>query len=130
VGVSSRFLADKFPMANVTVSFDGWIEIALSTLCKKNPYAWYVHGLWWKCLFQGLDMSPYFLAVAQHKEKRGTTRKNPIKWMHANGEDTGLPSKSFDLVSISYVVCRFLLLFSPLNSENARINFYLYIYIY
>jgi trans-aconitate methyltransferase len=23
VGVSSRFLADKFPMANVTVSFDG-----------------------------------------------------------------------------------------------------------
>ncbi|KAK2380846.1 S-adenosyl-L-methionine-dependent methyltransferase superfamily protein [Trifolium repens] len=69
VGVSSRFLADKFPMANVT----------------------------------GLDMSPYFLAVAQHKEKRGTPRKNPIKWMHANGEDTGLPSKSFDLVSISYV---------------------------
>jgi hypothetical protein len=75
-------------------------------------------------------MSPYFLAVAQHKEKRGTPRKNPIKWMHANGEDTGLPSKSFDLVSISYVVCRFLLLFSPLNSENARINFYLYIYTF
>ncbi|PNX92828.1 menaquinone biosynthesis methyltransferase ubiE, partial [Trifolium pratense] len=69
VGVSSRFLADKFPTANVT----------------------------------GLDMSPYFLAVAQHKENRGTPRKNPIKWMHANGEDTGLPSKSFDLVSISYV---------------------------
>jgi ubiquinone/menaquinone biosynthesis C-methylase UbiE len=53
-------------------------------------------------------MSPYFLAVAQHKEKSGTPRKNPIKWIHANGEDTGLPSKSFDLVSISYVVC-----FSP-----------------
>lgn len=69
VGVSSRFLADKFPMANVI----------------------------------GLDMSPYFLAVAQHKEKSGTPRKNPIKWIHANGEDTGLPSKSFDLVSISYV---------------------------
>ncbi|XP_004505505.2 uncharacterized protein [Cicer arietinum] len=51
----------------------------------------------------GLDLSPYFLAVAQHKEKRGAPRKNPIKWIHANGEDTGLPSKSFDLVSIAYV---------------------------
>ncbi|XP_058756248.1 uncharacterized protein LOC131629478 isoform X2 [Vicia villosa] len=56
VGVSSRYLADKFPTAKVT-----------------------------------------------HKEKRGTTRKNPIKWIHANGEYTGLPSKSFDLVSIAYV---------------------------
>ncbi|CAK8577102.1 unnamed protein product [Lathyrus sativus] len=69
VGVSSRYLAEKFPTAKVT----------------------------------GLDLSPYFLSVAQHKEKRGTTRKNPIKWIHANGEDTGLPSKSFDLVSIAYV---------------------------
>ncbi|CAI8617459.1 unnamed protein product [Vicia faba] len=69
VGVSSRYLAEKFPSAKVT----------------------------------GLDLSPYFLSVAQHKEKRGTTRKNPIKWIHANGEDTGLPSKSFDLVSIAYV---------------------------
>lgn len=63
-------------------------------------------------LFQGLDLSPYFLSVAQHKEKRGTTRKNPIKWIHANGEDTGLPSKSFDLVSIAYVVCLFFTLLS------------------
>ncbi|KAK7257371.1 hypothetical protein RIF29_31300 [Crotalaria pallida] len=69
VGVSTRFLADKFPTAKVT----------------------------------GLDLSPYFLAVAQHKEKRGVPTKFPIKWIHANGEDTGLPSKSFDLVSISYV---------------------------
>lgn len=71
-------------------------------------------------------MSPYFLAVAQHKEKSGTPRKNPIKWIHANGEDTGLPSKSFDLVSISYVVCLLLPLFGPpLNSENAAMHFFL-----
>ncbi|KDP31787.1 hypothetical protein JCGZ_12248 [Jatropha curcas] len=70
VGVSTRFLADKFPSAKVT----------------------------------GLDLSPYFLAVAQFKEKNGTPRKNPIRWIHANGEDTGLPSKSYDLVSFAAVL--------------------------
>ncbi|KAG4967855.1 hypothetical protein AAZX31_12G116000 [Glycine max] len=70
VGISTRYLADKFPTAKVT----------------------------------GLDLSPYFLAVAQHKEKRAMPRKFPIKWIHANGEDTGLPSKSFDLVSIAFVL--------------------------
>ncbi|XP_072958420.1 uncharacterized protein [Typha angustifolia] len=51
----------------------------------------------------GLDLSPYFLAVAQYKEKK-KGRRNPIRWIHANGESTGLPSKSFDLVSLSYVI--------------------------
>ncbi|XP_021665237.2 uncharacterized protein LOC110653768 isoform X1 [Hevea brasiliensis] len=52
----------------------------------------------------GLDLSPYFLSVAQFKEKKRAPRKNPINWVHANGEDTGLPSKSYDLVSIAYVL--------------------------
>lgn len=52
---------------------------------------------------QGLDLSPYFLAVAQHKDKK-RNKKELIRWIHANGEDTGLPPKSFDLVSIAYVV--------------------------
>ncbi|CAL0333831.1 unnamed protein product [Lupinus luteus] len=69
VGISTRYLADKFPTAKVT----------------------------------GLDLSPYFLSVAQLKEKRGAPRKFPIRWIHAKGEDTGLPSKSFDLVSIAFV---------------------------
>ncbi|XP_072087845.1 uncharacterized protein [Arachis hypogaea] len=51
----------------------------------------------------GLNMSPYFLTVAQYKAKRGVPRKYPIRWIHANSEDTGLPAKSFDIVSISYV---------------------------
>jgi len=45
--------------------------------------------------------------VAQHKEKGAMPRKNPLRWIHANGEDTGLPSKSFDLVSLAFVVCFF-----------------------
>ncbi|KAL5707564.1 hypothetical protein ACHQM5_018454 [Ranunculus cassubicifolius] len=68
IGVSTRFLADKFPSANVT----------------------------------GLDLSPYFLAVAQFNAKRKNSR--PINWVHANGEATGLPSKSYDLVSLAYVI--------------------------
>ncbi|XP_021775672.1 uncharacterized protein LOC110739532 [Chenopodium quinoa] len=70
VGWSTRFLANKFPSANVT----------------------------------GLDLSPYFLAVAQYKEKNGSSSGKCIKWVHANGEDTGLPAKSFDIVSIAYVL--------------------------
>ncbi|GMH12115.1 hypothetical protein Nepgr_013956 [Nepenthes gracilis] len=70
VGVSTRFLANKFHSAKVT----------------------------------GLDLSPYFLAVAQFKEKDGAARDKSISWIHANGENTGLPSQSFDLVSISYVL--------------------------
>ncbi|KAI9086669.1 hypothetical protein K1719_031263 [Acacia pycnantha] len=52
----------------------------------------------------GLDLSPYFLAVAQLKEKKRAPRKHSISWIHANGENTGLPSKSFDLVSIAFVL--------------------------
>ncbi|KAL2984888.1 hypothetical protein AAZX31_12G115900 [Glycine max] len=70
IGISTRYLADKFLTAKVT----------------------------------GLDLSPYFLAVAKHKEKRAQPRKFPIRWIHAKGEDTGLPSKSFNLVSIAFVL--------------------------
>ncbi|KAL8506488.1 hypothetical protein ACS0TY_017396 [Phlomoides rotata] len=69
VGVSTKFLADKFPSAKVT----------------------------------GLDLSPYFLAVAQYNEKKRNEGKQMMRWIHGNGENTGLPSKSFDLVSIAYV---------------------------
>ncbi|KAJ4771808.1 Ubiquinone biosynthesis O-methyltransferase [Rhynchospora pubera] len=68
VGVSSRFLAEKFPSASVV----------------------------------GLDLSPYFLAVAEYRQRK-EGRKKQIRWVHANGEATGLPAKSFDLVSLAYV---------------------------
>ena len=43
----------------------------------------------------GVDLSPYFLAVAQ---SRMNDRTN-INWLHAAAESTGLPSASYDLVS-------------------------------
>ncbi|PSN11739.1 SAM-dependent methyltransferase [filamentous cyanobacterium CCT1] len=52
----------------------------------------------------GVDLSPYFLAVAQYRQHE--RRENgepapatPITWHHAAGEATGLPAASCDLVS-------------------------------
>ncbi|MEM0980115.1 MAG: class I SAM-dependent methyltransferase [Cyanobacteria bacterium P01_H01_bin.58] len=44
----------------------------------------------------GVDLSPYFLAVAQH---RTAGKETDVIWHHAPAEDTGLPAASFDLVS-------------------------------
>jgi len=58
-----------------------------------------------KAQVTGLDLSPYFLAVAQHMEKqRDVARETPISWVHANGECTGLPAASFDVVSLAFVI--------------------------
>ncbi len=49
----------------------------------------------------GLDLSPYFLAVAQYRSEQ---RHANINWIHAVAESTGLPDASFDLISI-FLVC-------------------------
>jgi ubiquinone/menaquinone biosynthesis C-methylase UbiE len=49
----------------------------------------------------GLDLSPYFLAVAQYRSEQ---RHANINWIHAAAESTGLPDASFDLISI-FLVC-------------------------
>lgn len=57
----------------------------------------------------GVDLSPYFLAVAQYRqqERRGNGEISgstaPITWHHAAGEDTGLPTACCDLVSVCLV---------------------------
>lgn len=49
----------------------------------------------------GLDLSPYFLAVAHYRSQQ---RNAQINWVHAAAESTGLPSGSFDLVS-TFLMC-------------------------
>ena len=44
----------------------------------------------------GVDLSPYFLAVAQYRARQS---QQDIKWVHAAAESTNLPNNSFDLVS-------------------------------
>lgn len=107
VGVSTRYLADKFPSAKVTVRGKFPSVWSLKTGVFSLLLIFVLMNL---NLLQGLDLSPYFLSVAKFKETRRTSRQNPINWVHANGEDTGLPSKSFDIVSMAYVVCPFWLI--------------------
>jgi ubiquinone/menaquinone biosynthesis C-methylase UbiE len=49
----------------------------------------------------GVDLSPYFLAIAQYRSQQSTPEgeANPYTWLHAAAEATGLPDASFDLVS-------------------------------
>jgi len=46
----------------------------------------------------GVDLSPYFLAVADYQTQRSDSQNSPT-WVHAAAESTGLPSASFDLMS-------------------------------
>ena len=117
VGVSTGYLADKFPSAKVTVSTNFNLDETYHIVVEMIFYGTIIFKfviLYMSLLslsyvlmhlLQGLDLSPYFLAVAQFKEKKRSQRKNPIIWIHANGEDTGLLSNSFDLVSMAFVVC-------------------------
>eukprot|EP01041_Mallomonas_annulata_P002607 gene2607-5098_t len=89
VGVSTFALADKYPSATVT----------------------------------GLDLSPYFLAVAKYRQLElqqqqyaqadviascdgieMTSDISRVKWLHAVAEDTKLPSNSFDLITMTFMV--------------------------
>jgi ubiquinone/menaquinone biosynthesis C-methylase UbiE len=48
----------------------------------------------------GLDLSPYMLTVAHHRDPEGKI----AAWIHANAEATGLPATSFDLITLQFVI--------------------------
>ncbi|WP_036477770.1 class I SAM-dependent methyltransferase [Myxosarcina sp. GI1] len=48
----------------------------------------------------GLDLSPYMLAVAKINDKQ----QEISRWLHGLAEDTRLPSNSFDLVTLQFVL--------------------------
>lgn len=47
----------------------------------------------------GVDLSPYFLAVARQRRQNVVKPLKPLTWRHAPAEATGLPAESADLVS-------------------------------
>lgn len=47
----------------------------------------------------GLDLSPYMLTVAQHRD----TQQEIAEWIHANAEATDLPDRAFDLITLQFV---------------------------
>mmetsp|Transcript_37427 Transcript_37427/g.49308 ORF Transcript_37427/g.49308 Transcript_37427/m.49308 type:complete len:404 (-) Transcript_37427:205-1416(-) len=56
----------------------------------------------------GLDLSPYFLAVAKLLELETKDSEkasiSPISWVHAKAEDTGLADNSIDIVMLTFIV--------------------------
>ncbi|MGB3639691.1 MAG: class I SAM-dependent methyltransferase [Rivularia sp. (in: cyanobacteria)] len=67
--------------------------VGLSTFALQEIYP--------QAKITGLDLSPYFLSVANHNSQQHQAN---IDWIHAAGESTGLADDSFDLVSI-FLTC-------------------------
>ena len=68
-------------------------SVGLSTFALQSVYP--------QAKITGLDLSPYFLAVADYRTQQ---RHCNINWVHASAESTGLPDASFDLISM-FLMC-------------------------
>jgi ubiquinone/menaquinone biosynthesis C-methylase UbiE len=64
--------------------------------CSVGMSTFALQELYPSARITGLDLSPYFLAVANYNSRQ---RHSKINWRHARAESTGLPDASFDLVS-------------------------------
>lgn len=94
-----RILAEHLPCPPAAI-LDLGCSVGMSTVALKALYP--------EAAVMGLDLSPYFLAVAQR-----TYGDRDCQWLHGAAEATGLPDASFDLVS----TC---LLFHELPQEASR----------
>ncbi|MEA5420244.1 class I SAM-dependent methyltransferase [Spirulina sp. CCNP1310] len=81
--------------------------------CSVGMSTFALQDLYPEAEITGLDLSPYFLAVAQYNSE---TQQRSVTWHHAAAEQTGLPAGSFDLVSAS-------LIFHELPCDAARAIF-------
>ena len=73
-------------------------SVGLSTFALQDIYP--------EAKMTGVDLSPYFLAVAQYRSQQKQSElsnQNSPTWVHAAAESTGLPANAFDLVSICLV---------------------------
>ncbi|MGB0563681.1 MAG: class I SAM-dependent methyltransferase [Spirulinaceae cyanobacterium] len=77
-------------------------SVGMSTFALQDTYP--------EAAIAGLELSPYFLAVAQYN---GEQQARSVGWKHAAAEQTGFPDTSFDLVSACLV-------FHELPSTAAR----------
>lgn len=69
--------------------------------CSVGMSAFALQEVYPQAKITGLDLSPYFLAVAHYRSQQ---RHAQISWVHAAAESTGLPAGSFDLVS-TFLMC-------------------------
>lgn len=78
--------------------------------CSVGMSTFALQAVYPQAKLTGVDLSPYFLAVAQYQDQQ---KNAAITWHHAAAEQTGLPDQSFDLVSAH-------LLFHELPQTAAR----------
>lgn len=79
--------------------------------CAVGLSTFALQALYPQAQVTGLDLSPYFLAIARYRsQNRPSDASVPTpepmptpNWIHAAAENTGLPSASFDLVSAHLV---------------------------
>ena len=76
-------------------------QAILDVGCSVGMSTFALQALYPEAKMTGLDLSPYFLAVAHHTAEQ---RHSEIEWVHAAAEATGLPGATYDLVSI-FLVC-------------------------
>ena len=71
--------------------------------CGVGMSTFALQTLFPKAQLSGVDLSPYFLAVARYNTEHSSMNHLNAQphWVHGAAEDTGLPDKSFDMVSTS-----------------------------
>lgn len=72
-------------------------SVGISTLAVHR---YYQHSQQTPVRTVGLDLSPYMLTVAKHRDTEGEI----AGWIHANAETTGLPDRTFDLITLQLVI--------------------------
>lgn len=88
---------DEYSPAVVTDVLDLGCSVGMSTL---SLHRYYCQRQQTQVRTVGLELSPYMLAVAKTLDTKGEISQ----WMHANGEKTGLPDNSFDVVTLQLVL--------------------------
>ncbi len=69
--------------------------------CSVGMSTFAIQAVYPTARLTGLDLSPYFLTIANYRSQQ---QGQNINWVHAAGETTGLPSASYDLVSL-FLIC-------------------------
>ncbi|OWY66073.1 SAM-dependent methyltransferase [cyanobacterium TDX16] len=77
-------------------------QAILDVGCSVGMSTFALKALYPQAKITGLDLSPYFLAVAHQRSQQ--QNQSEIEWVHAAAEATGLPEANYDLVSI-FLVC-------------------------
>ena len=77
-------------------ALDMGCSVGVGTLALKD---WLQQRQVEEAIVEGLDLSPQMLAVAKVRDRGGAIHR----WHHAAAEDSGLPSATFDLITLLFV---------------------------